>query len=47
MIHMSDPKYLSSDVVLIACHLINRMPSSVLDDKFFFLASILIRVSSP
>jgi len=31
MIHMSVPKYLWLDVVLSVCHLINRMPSSVLD----------------
>jgi len=33
MIHMSVPKYLWSDVVLSACHLINRIPSSVLNKK--------------
>ena len=36
MIHISVPKYLCSDVVLSAYHLINRMPSSVLDDKISF-----------
>ena len=38
MIHMSVPKYLWSDVVLSACHLINRMSSFVLDKKIFFLS---------
>jgi len=47
MIHMSVPKYLWSDVVLNACHLINRLPLSFLDGKFLFLTSILTRVSSP
>jgi len=36
MIHMSILKYLWSDAVLSACHLINRMPSSVVDDKILF-----------
>ena len=36
MIHMSVPKYLWSDNVLSACHLINRMLSSVLDGKIHF-----------
>jgi len=30
---MCVPKYLWSDVVLSVCHLINKMPSSVLDEK--------------
>jgi len=33
MIHMSVPKYLWSDAVLSACYLINRMFSSVLDER--------------
>ena len=37
MIHMSVLKYLWSDAVLSVCHLINRMPSSVLNGKFFLL----------
>jgi len=40
IIHMSVPKYLWSDAVLSACHLINRMPSSVLDKKISFFLSI-------
>ena len=36
MIHMRVLKYLWSDAVLGACHLINRMPSSDLDGKFSF-----------
>ena len=36
MIHMHVPKYLWADVVLSACHLINRMPSSVLHGKISF-----------
>jgi len=36
LIHMSVPKYLWSDDVLSACHLINRMFSSVLDSKIHF-----------
>ena len=36
MIHMHVPKYLWVDAVLCACHLINRMPSSVLHDKISF-----------
>jgi len=30
---MNVPKYLLSDAILSACHLINRMPSSVLQKK--------------
>ena len=47
MFHMHVLKYLWSDVVLSACHLINRMPSSVLSEKFHSLASTLTKVSSP
>jgi len=36
MIHMSVFKYLWTDAVLSACHLINRMPSFVLDGKIYF-----------
>jgi len=47
MIHMSVPKYLWFDVVLSACHLISRMPSSVLDKKnlIFLFSSILDKKS--
>ena len=41
MIHMSVPKYLWSDTVLSACHLINRMPPVVLYKKILFFLSIL------
>ena len=43
---MGVPKYLWSDAVLNACHLLNRMPSSVFDDNFF-LVSIRTIVFSP
>jgi len=33
MLHMSVLKYLWSDAMLSACHLINRMPSFILDKK--------------
>jgi len=36
MIHMRVLKYVWSDVVLSACHLINRTPSSILDGKISF-----------
>jgi len=36
MIHMNVPKYLWSEAVLSAWHLINRMPSSVLNGKVSF-----------
>ena len=36
MIHMHVPKYLWADAVLSVCHLINRMPSSVLHGKISF-----------
>ena len=36
MIHTNVPNYLWSDVVLSACHLINRMSSSVLQGKVPF-----------
>ena len=39
MIHMHVPKYFWADAVLTACHLINRVLSSVLDDKTPFFNS--------
>jgi len=36
MVHMHVLKYLWSDAVLSACHLINRMPSSVLNGQVLF-----------
>jgi len=36
MIYMHVPKYLWADAVLSACHLINRMPSSILHGKISF-----------
>jgi len=48
MIHMSVPKYLWSDVVLSAYHLLNRMPSSILDKKnSHSLVFILTKHHSP
>jgi len=47
MIHMSVLKYLWYDVVLSACHLINRMPSTVLDNISQFFVSILTKHYSP
>ena len=44
MIHMNVPKYLWSDAVLSACHLFNRLPSSVLRKRFHSLVFILIEV---
>ena len=40
MIHMHVLKYLWADAVLSACHLINRMPYSVLHGKNSFFMSI-------
>ena len=37
LIHGDVPQYFWGDVVLSACYLINRMPSSVLDNKFLIL----------
>jgi len=45
MIQKSVLKYLWYDV-LSACHLINRMPSSVLEGKILFLTFIVTKVSS-
>jgi len=47
MIHMSVPKYLWSDTVLSACHLINRMPLLFSIKNLIFLVYFLTKHLSP
>ena len=47
MIHMHILKYLRSDAALSACHLINRMPSSVFKSKVLFSCLDLTKIFFP
>jgi len=46
LIHMHALKYLLADAVLSTCHLINKIPSSVLHGKSLFHVYIQTKVSS-